>query len=147
MQIQTLTVSEQQIGTIVSAIDDHNNLFLKNLHSHQELEIVYIRRGSGHLVMGDSVQTINEGDIIVIGTNVPHLWLTSHEEMNGKDKSENDQTPHIKRAALARITATSVQFSPDFAGSSLWDIHEMLPIKQIVYLNSATLFYKINLKH
>ena len=112
MEIQSLKVSQQQIGDLVIAGQNYQSI--RNLYSHQDLELVYVKRGSGCLVIGDSKIIINEDDIILIGNHVPHRWLAS-------------------QTIPSRMEVVMVQFTPNFAGSSLWKINEMLPAKRVVY--------------
>lgn len=43
-------------------------------HCHPELEVVYIVKGSGRAVIGNNVTSFQEGDMAVIGPNLPHVW-------------------------------------------------------------------------
>lgn len=42
-------------------------------HYHAEVELVLILSGSGTIFMGDGLRTFSEGDIFLIGSNLPHL--------------------------------------------------------------------------
>ncbi|GJM64257.1 AraC family transcriptional regulator [Persicobacter diffluens] len=43
-------------------------------HYHQEYELIYVVKGSGIRFVGDSAQSFQEGDLVLVGPNVPHLW-------------------------------------------------------------------------
>lgn len=45
------------------------------LHYHEEYELIYISSGEGQEFIGDSVKRYVTGDLILIGSNVPHLHL------------------------------------------------------------------------
>lgn len=51
--------------------------FTAQYHCHPELEIVYIKQGSGKCIIGDTVTTFRKGDIAVIGSGLPHIWTSS----------------------------------------------------------------------
>jgi len=46
------------------------------LHSHPEIEIVFVVAGFGRLVVWNKIETFRPGDIIVIGSGAPHVWLS-----------------------------------------------------------------------
>jgi AraC-like DNA-binding protein len=45
-------------------------------HAHPELELVYIGEGYGTRIIGDTVEPFEAGDMVFIGSNVPHVWLS-----------------------------------------------------------------------
>lgn len=48
--------------------------FNPNWHFHPELQISYILKGKGTRFVGDHVETFEEGDLVLTGPNLPHLW-------------------------------------------------------------------------
>jgi cupin superfamily acireductone dioxygenase involved in methionine salvage len=54
--------------------EDTGIAFFEQLHQHEEMQISYIVKGSGTLIVGDSVSIFNENDILVIGENLPHVF-------------------------------------------------------------------------
>ena len=53
---------------------DNERVFYDQLHQHAEIQISYIAKGSGSLIVGDSISDYKEGDILVIGGYVPHAF-------------------------------------------------------------------------
>ncbi len=47
---------------------------LNDWHYHKELEITYVLEGQGTLLIGDVVEQVNTGDMLLIGSNVPHMF-------------------------------------------------------------------------
>jgi AraC-like DNA-binding protein len=45
-------------------------------HSHPELELVFIVEGYGKRIIGNNVSHYESGDMVFIGPNVPHIWLS-----------------------------------------------------------------------
>ncbi len=43
-------------------------------HFHPETEIIYIEKGSGTRFVGDHSEAFKEGDIGLVGPNLPHVW-------------------------------------------------------------------------
>lgn len=51
-------------------------------HSHPEFELIYIEEGQGKRIVGNNISSYSAGDMVFIGSNVPHIWLSdpSHYE-------------------------------------------------------------------
>lgn len=48
--------------------------FYDKLHQHEEVQISYIEKGEGAVFAGDTISQYHEGDILVIGSNLPHVF-------------------------------------------------------------------------
>jgi len=48
--------------------------FYIHLHRHQEIQITYIKEGTGTLIAGNYMQPFMPGDIYILGANQPHLF-------------------------------------------------------------------------
>jgi len=77
--------------------------FLKILHYHAELELVVIKESFGTRFVGDSVEKFNPGDCVLIGRNLPHMWL------NDDSYFQND--PKLIASAY------TIHFKADFLGT------------------------------
>ncbi len=53
--------------------------FDSRFHYHPELELIYIKNGSGKRIVGDKMDTFNSGDIFFIGAELPHEIINSEE--------------------------------------------------------------------
>lgn len=47
-----------------------------SLHAHPEIELVFILEGFGKRIIGNKVESFESGDMALIGSNVPHVWLS-----------------------------------------------------------------------
>lgn len=63
---------------------ENNAHFYGELHSHPEIQITYIRESTGTLVAGDHIGTFGPGDLIIIGSNQPHVFRNDPEYFNGE---------------------------------------------------------------
>ncbi len=47
-----------------------------SFHTHPELELVFIQEGYGKRIIGNKVMRYESGDMVFIGSGVPHIWLS-----------------------------------------------------------------------
>jgi len=43
---------------------------------HPEYEIHLIRRGTGRYIVGDHIDTFSAGQVVLVGSNLPHHWIS-----------------------------------------------------------------------
>jgi len=48
--------------------------FYNRWHFHPEIELVHIEEGYGIQFMGDSISHFGKGDVLLIGSGLPHYW-------------------------------------------------------------------------
>lgn len=53
--------------------EDKGVLFYDKLHQHEEIQVSYIIKGEGKLIVGDTVNYYKPNDILVIGSYLPHI--------------------------------------------------------------------------
>jgi len=92
--------------------------FLKIWHYHPELELVYIGKSTGTRFIGDGIEKFSEGDLVLIGKNLPHMWL-------------NDEVYFETDSGLVS-EAIAIHFKDDFLGTGFLDTMEMKPILQLI---------------
>lgn len=71
-------------------------VFRGGLHRHGHFELTWIERGQGLRWVGDSVEPFFDGDLVLVGSETPHLWA-----------SRGAQSPE-------GCAATVLQFPPDW---------------------------------
>lgn len=76
-------------------VDAHHSFKLKNTigqsfdglwHFHEEYELIYIWEGKGEKIVGDHVSTLNKGDLLFLGGELPHLF-SCNQNCAGIDKA------------------------------------------------------------
>lgn len=87
-------------------------------HYHPEIELTLIRKGSGVRLVGDSMEPFQDGDLILLGSDVPHMWRSDPVYFKGL------QDRHIE--------AIAIHFKEDFWGSPFLNLPEMKSIRNLV---------------
>lgn len=86
-------------------------------HYHEELEFIWVYKGSGTLFIGDCIQSFSAGDAVLIGPNLPHYWLF---ENMGNDQSEEP------------IDCIVIHFKKNFAGADFFNLPELSLLKELI---------------
>ena len=126
----SLEAIQQENKSITYQLFDINNNNLNNKfqkwHYHPEIELVYINNGKGKRQVGLHLSNYDEGDLVMIGTNVPHTGFTEYFDKERKE--------------------VVVQFKPDFLGNSLEKVLEFKNIKRLFEISKRGLVFSGNTK-
>ncbi|MEN8137070.1 MAG: AraC family transcriptional regulator [Bacteroidota bacterium] len=80
------------------------------LHYHPEIEIMYVIKGQGMRIVGNSIQNFKENDLVIVGSGVSHVWKS--------DKSyhlDNDlETEYIVLFINEELVNKSLYTLPEF---------------------------------
>lgn len=85
-------------------------------HRHPEAELTYVEKGSGFRLVGDHIGSYRDGDLVLLGSDIPHTW--SSDEYRGKTY---DLHP-----------AFVVQFHPGFLGKDFLAAAEMEAVASLL---------------
>lgn len=96
--------------------------FDKPWHFHEEIELVWIEQGRGTKFIGDKVSPFREGELILIGPDIPHLFRNSEE--------------YYKKSSKLRANSTFIHFTEDFLGNGFFQAPELRQVRKLL-LNSA----------
>ncbi len=86
--------------------------FAFNWHRHPEYELMLMLKSKGKRFVGDNISYYREGDLVFIGSNLPHTIYSPAEVMGRKTRHE----------------AILIQFSENFAGLNFNDAPEFRAI-------------------
>ena len=111
--------------------EDHEIVFYDKFHLHEEIQLSFIAKGTGTLVVGDSVSDYKEGDILVIGSNVPHVFKS--------DKNEGE------KSLMLTLFFTKDAFGPSFF--ELEELHRLLPFFKRAEHGFKVLSHKVQLSN
>ncbi len=87
-------------------------------HYHPEFELVLIHKGSGKRMVGDHIDHFEDGDLVFLGSNLPHEWLCDEKYF---DKENGFQGEGIV-----------IQFLEDFLGDKFFSIPENLKLRKVL---------------
>lgn len=73
MKVLPFVVPKPDKGGLIYQVDKVD-LFYDKLHQHQEIQLSFIVEGEGTMVVGDTINNYSKGDVLVIGSNLPHVF-------------------------------------------------------------------------
>jgi AraC-like DNA-binding protein len=101
-------------------------------HYHPEYELVLITKGAGKRMVGDHVDRFEEGDLVFLGSNLPHEWLCDDEYFS-----------HTKGFRGEGIV---IQFMEDFLGKTFFEVSENKKLKKLLSDSVRGCLLKGNIK-
>ncbi|OAZ04923.1 HTH-type transcriptional activator Btr [Flavobacterium succinicans] len=96
----------------IAKYDESTNSKAHLWHYHPEIELVYVHGGSGKRQIGSHLSYFTDGDLILIGSNLPHCGFTNSQTGNESE--------------------TVIQMKPDFLGNDFFSIPEMAAVKNLL---------------
>jgi AraC-like DNA-binding protein/quercetin dioxygenase-like cupin family protein len=109
-------VESQSEEAFVAKIDQFSQFYNK-WHFHPELELTHIVKGRGTRFIGDHIEYFEDGDLILVGSDLPHVW-----------KNQNDDS----ELAVAQV----VQFLPSFLGNDMLRKIEFKNVQNLIAQSS-----------
>jgi AraC-like DNA-binding protein len=64
----------QYAGSSFNIIESGTYHSYNEWHYHLEIELIYIQSGEGTRFIGDKIEPILNGDLVMIGANIPHMF-------------------------------------------------------------------------
>lgn len=87
-----------------------------NWHFHREYELTLIVRSRGKRFVGDDIAEYADGDLVLLGSNLPHTWASEID-------APNTGKPH---------RAVVVQFTTDFLGREFFHKPELQAVNHLL---------------
>lgn len=95
-------------------------------HYHPEIELIFVCGGSGKRQIGSNISYFSDGDLVLMGSNLPHCGMTN-------ENTNNDYEMVI-------------QFKPDFLGENFFELPEMQKISALLEKSKAGIVFSENIK-
>lgn len=96
--------------------------FANPWHFHEELELTFIIKSEGTKFIGDHISEFKPGEIILLGSRLPHYWRNNSSYYQSSENSGAE--------------AIIIRFNRDFAGNEFLKIPPMKPVLDLI--QSAT---------
>src|SRR5690606_34321255 len=87
-------------------------------HYHPEAELTLIKRSSGTRLVGDHMERFQDGDLVLLGPNLPHMW-------------RNDDA-YFQPGSSLQVSSVAVHFLPECLGSTFFEIPEMKSVRLLL---------------
>jgi len=105
MKAQLETIPIQRGVTSFHFFEKKVHRFESYWHYHPEIELTYILRGQGLRFVGDHITAFESGELVMLGENLPHNWV-----------SEKHSTREDHVAYVFQFPKTLFQFFPECKG-------------------------------
>jgi AraC-like DNA-binding protein len=66
------------------------------LHFHPEIELIHFIKGEGLQFVGDSVRRFKDGNMVLIGADLPHFWRFDQPGLTMEETNTNTEILHFK---------------------------------------------------
>ena len=87
-------------------------------HYHSEFELIYITKSKGLRFVGDSVSPFDAGDLVLVGSYLPHLW-------------RNDSS-YYEAGSTENVETIVTKFTIDFLGDQFFNLPDFIEIKKLL---------------
>lgn len=108
-------------GESIRVLCEEQQHLYDNLHFHPEVQIMTILEGSGTRFIGDNIGNFQSGDVLLLGSNLPHVF-------------RNDKKYYEPESCL-KARNISVFFDTESFGECFLSLPEVYPIQKLL-LNS-----------
>ncbi|WP_299312150.1 AraC family transcriptional regulator [uncultured Aquimarina sp.] len=90
-------------------------------HYHSEFELLYISSSFGIRFVGDNVSPFSPGDLVLVGSYLPHLWRNDMAYYNDKENEE-----------IRKVKTIVTKFTKDFIGEDTFSNPEFSEIDRLL---------------
>jgi AraC-like DNA-binding protein len=86
-------------------------------HYHPEYEIIFVEKSYGIRLMGSHIGSFNDGDLMFIGSNLPHVWRNDNDFYQGNEN--------------LKVDVYVIHFREDSLMPGFFDLPEFMQIKKL----------------
>jgi AraC-like DNA-binding protein len=107
---QTLTTGSEEGFAFKSIRTRHHD---SPWHFHPEYELILTQHCPGYRMVGDNITTLRRGDLVLVGSRLPHVWQ------------------HDSHSDTAPVRILLAQFDDSFLGDACRKLPAMAPVRQL----------------
>lgn len=85
-------------------------------HFHPEYQLTLVLKSRGHRLVGDNITPLTSGDLVLVGSNLPHVWQQDDAQTSRGDG----------------VHAIVVRFLETFLGNDFLGVPEMEPVTRLL---------------
>ena len=112
-----------------SVREDRDRHINNRWHYHVEVELIFFHQGSGTQFVGDHIKRFQPGDIILVGSNLPHYWRFDDAASGDTSASSGTAAPS---PSASPVHSTVIHFTENFWGDVFLDLPETKPIRSLL---------------
>ena len=117
MRPQLLKVSKEPLYSF-SVRQDLVPYINNRWHYHAEVELIHFKKGEGTQFIGDSIKQFKTGDVVLVGSNLPHYWRFDDA--------------YFEEDAMVAADVRVAHFCEDFWGSQFLQLPENVHIRGLL---------------
>ena len=106
----------QELDKSFIVFEEKGTFFPYPWHFHPEYELVLVIHSTGRRMVGDHIGYFDEGDLVFMAPELPHVWINDEKYLNGQVKSP--------------AKAIVIQFVEQFLGEYFLNIPEIEVLKK-----------------
>lgn len=91
-------------------------------HFHNSYELVLVLKSNGYRIVGDNIESFQDGDLVLLGPNLPHVWY--------------NEKAYYDKDSIQEVKAIVVYFSPEWLNEKLLNFSELFKVKTL-FKNSS----------
>ena len=113
MRARLENISTKMLGRSIYGLKINQASFDSLWHYHPEYELTYIIQGNGRRMVGDHMENFSEGDLVLLGPDLPHTWIS-------------ERSNHTENSLALVIQFPEAFISPFRNLLELKNVHELL---------------------
>jgi AraC-like DNA-binding protein len=117
MRPQLLKVSKEPLYSF-SVRQDLVPYINNRWHYHAEVELIHFQKGEGTQFIGDNIKQFKAGDVVLVGSNLPHYWRFDDS--------------YFEEDAPVSADVRVAHFCEDFWGSQFLQLPENVHIRNLL---------------
>ncbi len=117
MKVLPFTIPVSYDKTVIVK-DEQLPYFYPYLHRHEEIQLTFVQKGEGTLLVGNNMYTFSANEVYLIGANMPHVFKSDPTYFDEKGDKE--------------VQSITIFFNTNGKLSSLFDLPELKNVQSFL---------------